>query len=367
MINRTMINRTMSNRTMSNGGTRLPERMPGWPLAGGLRWALAAVAIAAAPARAADVVTVTLVGGGKVTAPLLRQSDDGVALDLGFDVLQIPAKRVLDLRQEEAGDDESVREAAETGIFRTGRLEAREVPELVKRFGEAVVMIRNPGGLGTGFLISPQGHVVTNYHVVENHTRLRATMFRKLAGGSAVGGGFEKLEFRKVKIIALQPLRDLALLQLDATEADDRLPEPVVINDRDDLQVGDMVFAIGNPLGMERTVTQGIVSSTTRTIDQMRLIQTDAAINPGNSGGPIFNARGEVVAVACAGAAAFDGLAFGIPACDLIDFLVHRDTYLFDDSQPQNGATYLDPPYRPAMERQAAGASAPQPAGDGPN
>jgi serine protease Do len=176
-------------------------------------------------------------------------------------------------------------------------------------------------------------------------------MFRGVAAGDSGSAGFEKVEFRQVKIIALQPLRDLALLQLDAEEAEGRLPEPVVIDDRDDLRVGDMVFAIGNPLGMERTVTQGIVSSTTRTIDQMRLIQTDAAINPGNSGGPIFNARGEVVAVACAGATAFDGLAFGIPACDLIDFLVHRDTYLFDDSQPQNGATYLEPPYRPAMER----------------
>jgi serine protease Do len=79
----------------------------------------------------------------------------------------------------------------------------------------------------------------------------------------------------------------------------------------------------------------------------VRLIQTDAAINPGNSGGPIFNARGEVVAVACAGAAIFDGLAFGIPANELIDFLVHRDTYLYDESQPQNGVTYLPPPFRP--------------------
>jgi serine protease Do len=331
-----------------SGGSPRPARTG---LARGLPGAILALAIASPAASAADLVTVTLVGGGRVTAPLLRQSEDGVVLDLGFDVLQIPAKRVLDVRSEQASEDQSLRDAADKDIFRTGRLEAREVPELVKRFGEAVVMIRNPGGLGTGFLISSQGHVVTNYHVVENHTRLRATMFRKVAAGAA--GGFEKVEFRRVKIVALQPLRDLALLQLDAGEADDRLPEPVVVNDRDDLRVGDMVFAIGNPLGMERTVTQGIVSSTTRTIDQMRLIQTDAAINPGNSGGPIFNARGEVVAVACAGAAAFDGLAFGIPACDLIDFLVHRDTYLFDDSQPQNGATYLEPPYRPEMERPA--------------
>jgi serine protease Do len=311
--------------------------------------AAAPAAPASTPAASAAIVTVTLVGGGKVTATLLRQSEEGVVLDLGYEVLQIPAKRVLDVRREDEADEPA--RAAERGIFRTGRLEAREVPELVKRFGEAVVMVRNPGGLGTGFLTSREGHLVTNYHVVENHTQLRATMFRRVAGAGQAG--FEKVEFRKVKIVALQPLRDLALLQLDAAEADGRLPEPVVINDRDDLRVGDMVFAIGNPLGMERSVTQGIVSSTTRTIDQLRLIQTDAAINPGNSGGPIFNARGEVVAVACAGAAVFDGLAFGIPASELIDFLVHRDTYLFDESQPQNGVTYLPPPYRPGKQAAA--------------
>jgi serine protease Do len=310
------------------------------------------VVLATAAGSAGEIVTVTLVGGGKVTAPLLRRSDEGLVLDLGYEVLQIPAKRVLDVRRED--EVAATDHASERGIFRTGRLEAREVPELVKRFGEAVVMIRNPGGLGTGFLTSREGHLVTNYHVVENHTQLRATMFRRVAGAAGTGSGFEKVEFRKVKILALQPLRDLALLKLDATEADGRLPEPVVINDRDDLRVGDMVFAIGNPLGMERSVTQGIVSSTTRTIDQLRLIQTDAAINPGNSGGPIFNARGEVVAVACAGAAVFDGLAFGIPASELIDFLVHRDTYLFDESQPQNGVTYLPPPYRSGQPAAAA-------------
>jgi len=305
-------------------------------------------------ARAAEIATVTLVGGGKITAPLLRENDDGVALDLGFDVLQIPAKRLLDVQRgtSDPAAGATTEAAGDRGIFRTGRLEARDVPELVKRFGEAVVMVRNPGGLGTGFITSREGHIVTNYHVVEKNTRLQVTLFRK------TDKGFEKNELFKVKIVALQPLRDLALLQLDPEETKGKLPEPVVINDRDDLRVGDMVFAIGNPLGMERSVTQGIVSSTTRTIDQMRLIQTDAAINPGNSGGPIFNARGEVVAVACAGAAVFDGLAFGIPACDLIDFLVHRDSYLYDESQPQNGVTYLPPPYRPNGPLEKAGAVA---------
>ena len=319
------------------------------------RWmcgALVAV-VWAGSAAAGEMVTATLVGGSRVTAPLLRRNDDGVVLDLGFDVLQIPAKKLLDVRSEESavpvdGDHEH-------DIFRTARLEAREVPELVKRFGEAVVMVRNPGGLGTGFLISRDGHLVTNYHVVENNTRLQVTLFRK------TDKGFEKNEFRKVRIVALQPLRDLAILQLDPDETKGKLPEPVVLNDRDDLRVGDLVFAIGNPAGLERSVTQGIVSSTTRTIDQMRLIQTDAAINPGNSGGPIFNARGEVVAVACAGAAVFEGLAFGIPANELIDFLVHRDTYPYDESQPQNGVTYLPPPFQPGLPAEGVKSLIPTP------
>ncbi len=319
------------------------------------RWmcgALVAVACAGSAA-AGEMVTATLVGGSRVTAPLLRRNDDGVVLDLGFDVLQIPAKKLLDVRSEESAV--SVDGDHEHDIFRTARLEAREVPELVKRFGEAVVMVRNPGGLGTGFLISRDGHLVTNYHVVENNTRLQVTLFRK------TDKGFEKNEFRKVRIVALQPLRDLAILQLDPDETKGKLPEPVVLNDRDDLRVGDLVFAIGNPAGLERSVTQGIVSSTTRTIDQMRLIQTDAAINPGNSGGPIFNARGEVVAVACAGAAVFEGLAFGIPANELIDFLVHRDTYPYDESQPQNGVTYLPPPFQPGLPAEGVKSLIPTP------
>ena len=318
------------------------------------RLAVASLCLAATvvPVVAAEIVTVTLVGGGRVTGALLRRNDDGVVVDLGFEVLQIPAKRVLDVRAEDAAAAAGGAER-ERDIFRTGTLEAREVPDLVKRFGDAVVMVRNPGGLGTGFFISREGHLVTNYHVVENHTRLQVTMFRRN------DRGFEKKELRKVKIVALQPYRDLALLQIDLEELKGAMPEPVVINDRDDLRVGDLVFAIGNPVGLERSVSQGIVSSTTRTIEQARLIQTDAAINPGNSGGPIFNARGEVVAVACAGASVFQGLAFGIPANELIDFLLHRDTYLYDESQPQNGVTYLQPPYQPQPAPGAAKVPAP--------
>lgn len=338
---------------------------------------------------AAEMATVTLLGGTKITAPLLRENEEGVVLDLGYDVMHVPVRRLLHVEKSpgspaatpatKPGDPKpsstkppsvakkppiaqpaggSPRTPGSDGprvttivpveqpkvdvgpLFSTGRLEAADVPELVRRHGDSVVMIKNAAGRGSGFLISKQGHIITNYHVVEGHTRLQVELFRRTPHG------YEKHDLRRVRIIALQPLRDVALLQLDPDELKGELPAPLVINEADDLRVGDLIFAVGSPLGLERTVTQGIVSSTTRRMGNLRMIQTDAAINPGNSGGPLFNARGEVVGIVCAGATSFDGLAFGIPAADLIDFLVHRETYLYDPAQPLNGVTYLQPPFR---------------------
>lgn len=298
------------------------------------------------PTLVGQVVTVTLVGGGKVTGTLLRDTDAGLAVDLQFDVLNLPPDKVLDVAALDA-NGEAVQAAASGGeqLFTTGRLDAAPIPTLVDRYGDAVVLVRTASGLGTGFLISDRGHLITNYHVVEGQTRISVTV------STTTERGREKAEMKDVRIVALQPLRDLALLQIDwDAEAHGPIPRPVVINDADDLTVGDLVFAVGNPLGLERTVTQGIVSSTTRTLGQLRFVQTDASINPGNSGGPLFNARGEVVGVACAGFTFFNGLAFGIPAQDLRDFLVHHDAYLYDPSQPQNGVKYLDPPFQPAKD-----------------
>ncbi|MEM6853656.1 MAG: trypsin-like peptidase domain-containing protein [Planctomycetota bacterium] len=286
------------------------------------------------------VVTATLVGGGQITGTLLRQTDAGLAIDLQFEVMNLPAQTVLDLVAQDA--ETALAESAEDQLFTTGRLEAAPIPTLVERYGDAVVLVRTAAGLGTGFVISDQGHLITNYHVVEGATRISVTV------STTTDRGREKAEVQDVRIVALQPLRDLALLQLDwDPEELGPMPPHVVVNDADDLSVGDLVFAVGNPLGLERTVTQGIVSSTTRTLGQLRFVQTDASINPGNSGGPLFNARGEVIGVACAGFTSFNGLAFGIPAQDLRDFLVNHNAYLYDPSQPQNGVKYLDPPYQP--------------------
>jgi serine protease Do len=181
--------------------------------------------------------------------------------------------------------------------------------------------------------------MITNYHVIEGSTNIAVTIFQRGATG------YQKHRIERVKILAMHPLRDLALLQLDQDVIKQHAIRHLVLAENKP-RVGDVVFAIGNPLGLERSVTKGIISSTTRTMGHLRLLQTDASINPGNSGGPLFNSRGEVIGVVCAGFIFFDGLAFGIPGSDLIDFLRHRDSFVFDPSNPQNGVTYLPPPHR---------------------
>jgi serine protease Do len=292
----------------------------------------------------------------QVTAPLLRRNDESIVLDLGDYALTLPVKRVLSISKENATRKDQPID--DRGLYRIGRLDPAAVSDLVKRHGDSVLMVKTPRGLGSGFIISEQGHLITNYHVVERETRISATLFQQTPDGH------EKKELKKIRILAIHPSRDLALLQLDPKELEGYKPRPVTLNPGADVNSGSVVFAIGNPLGLERTVTQGIVSSTTRNIGHLRFIQTDAAVNPGNSGGPLFNARGEVVGVICAGATFFDGLAFGIPASDLIDFLENREAYLFDASQPQNGMSYHEPPFFPkGLTREAA---QPAPAGEKP-
>lgn len=313
-------------------------------------FSMAVLLMPAGMAKADDVVVVKLSGGAQLTATLLQKTDDRVVLDLGHEVVTVNAKRVLSItrpEQEVEGETEA------QDFYMLGRLEEAPVPKLVKRFGDAVVTVSTPSGMGSGFLISDEGHLITNYHVVEKELKVIVTVFHKKKRG------YEKRQLKRVKILALNPLRDLALLQLDKEELGDFELKHTVIADKATVRVGDLVFAIGNPLGLERTVTQGIVSSTTRTMGHLRFIQTDASINPGNSGGPLFNARGEVVGVVCAGYSFFSGLAFGIPATDLIDFLKNRDAYLFDSTQPQNGVKYFQPPFRNSESALIQGANVP--------
>lgn len=281
--------------------------------------------------------TATLENGSVITGTVLRNNSEGVVFDLGYDVIHIPKKKILDIK---FGEQDSVKsKTVQEDIYSVGRLKPEAVKALVDKHGDSVVMVKTVSGLGSGFFISDKGHIITNYHVVEREKQITIHVYNKTVAG------YEKKEFKKVRIIALQPVRDLALLKIDESELKGFNIKPTVLSSDKEFGVGSLIFAVGNPLGLERSVSQGIVSSTTRAIGYLRFIQTDAAINPGNSGGPLFNNRGEVVGVACAGSTAFDGLAFGIPVTDLIDFLKNRETYLYDPSMPQNGVKYLKPPF----------------------
>jgi S1-C subfamily serine protease len=145
---------------------------------------------------------------------------------------------------------------------------------------------RTERGLGSGFLYDPSGLLITNAHVVEGSTRVTVG----LTDGRRVEG----------KVVGTDPVTDLAVVRLEGGG-----PWPVVgLGNSDALQVGEWVIAVGNPYGLDQTVTLGIVSSLNRnaaklgiTDKRLELIQTDAAINPGNSGGPLLNADGQVVGI----------------------------------------------------------------------
>ena len=138
-------------------------------------------------------------------------------------------------------------------------------------------------GQGTGFILDKEGHIMTNYHVVANARQIEVTLYNR--------------KNYKADLIGTDALHDLAIIQIHAPNL-----TPAVIGDSRGLQVGQKVFAIGNPFGLSGTMTRGIVSSI-RSVEEPNgnkideAIQTDAAINPGNSGGPLLNSRAEVIGV----------------------------------------------------------------------
>ncbi len=162
--------------------------------------------------------------------------------------------------------------------------------------------------LGSGFIISPQGHVVTNNHVVEKARVIRV----KLADGR---------EF-VADVVGRDPSTDVALLKLEG-EGLGNLPT-AFLGDSDKLEVGDWVVAIGNPFGLDHSVSHGMISAKERVIGVGvfdDFIQTDALINPGNSGGPLFNMRGEVVGVNTAIVSQGQGIGFAVPINMVKDLL----------------------------------------------
>jgi len=214
------------------------------------------------------------------------------------------------------------RQTAATNDSLTNALALTDATLIYKRVSPSVVAVANhalvrrgffgfqlvevPQGAGSGFVWDKKGHIVSNYHVIHQANTLSVT--------------FPDGTRHEARLVGIAPDYDLAVLKVDAPP--DSLV-PVALSRSRDLEVGQNVFAIGNPFGLDTTLSAGIVSALGRTITSMTdrriadVIQTDAAINPGNSGGPLLDARGQVIGVNTAilsPSGAYAGIGFAVPS-----------------------------------------------------
>lgn len=175
---------------------------------------------------------------------------------------------------------------------------------IFNRTGDSVVYINTENSQGSGFVYSENGYIVTNQHVIE--------------GNSQIDVSFTDGETRRAKIVGKDPYTDLAVLKVEKSGL-----KPLNFSNSEKVRVGQTAVAIGNPFGLESSMTQGIISQTGRSIrveggfSIRNVIQTDAAINPGNSGGPLLNREGEVIGVNTAietQSGGFQGVGFAIPS-----------------------------------------------------
>jgi serine protease Do len=298
---------------------------------------LFATVVSGVPA-SAEVIELT--SGNRIEGEILKDGAEVVVIDIGVEILKIPADRIKTRSASFDKDKPSQAAKIKRGdLYTEARLPVKNVKELANEYGDGVVLIQTPSGLGSGFIVTSRGHCVTNYHVIERETRIAATLFHRDAKG-----GFARRRTDDVKIVAMNPFLDLALIQIP--EQKDLPFKPVMLSEADDQKEGEEVFAIGNPLGLERSVSKGIISTRNRNREGLTYIQTTTQINPGNSGGPLFNARGEVVGVTNMKVLFGEGLGFAIPVAYVKHFLDNHDAFAFDKNNPNAGYRYLDAPRR---------------------
>ncbi|MEY3026852.1 MAG: Serine protease Do-like HtrA [Planctomycetota bacterium] len=305
-----------------------------------LSTAILAGVAAASHARADDGDprdVVRLKSGASIEGVILKRTDRRLWIDVGPDVLSFTMDDVATVESTNAGAKVQTRLAT---LYSTA-VGLAELPprELAKNIGPAVIKVSTPGGLGSGVILSREGYAITNAHVVQGETNLRATVWFAQADGT-----LKRTDIDDVELVAINNHLDLALIKLEHPDDADFLFAPV--QDAERLEIGQGVFAIGNPLGLERTLTQGVVSTTQRNFDGLTYIQTDTPINPGNSGGPLFNTKGEVIGITNMGIRGGEALGFAIPARYVKDFIRNREAFAYDRNNPNSGHNYQKPPTR---------------------
>ncbi len=204
-------------------------------------------------------------------------------------------------------------EKSTIAIFKEASSSVVHITSIAVRRDLSLNLMQIPEGTGTGFLWDENGHVVTNYHVIES-------------GNSAIVTLNDKTSWQ-AQLVGVAPEKDLAVLKIDVSNSPLR---PLPVGESRDLLVGQKVFAIGNPFGLDQTLTTGIISGLGREIESRRgykiegVIQTDAAINPGNSGGPLLDSAGRLIGVNTAiysPSGAYAGIGFAVPV-DIVNDVI---------------------------------------------
>jgi len=285
----------------------------------------------------APVEVIHLGDGREIKAPVVKETAEDLFVDLGFTIIGIPKKSIVRREAVKEGDakPEAAGEIDETLLWRALRRTEVSVKENVERVSAGVVLVRTPSGSGSGFILNPDGYMITNDHVIQGDTKITVTLFEE------ENGGLRKRKFDDVRIVGTNAYADLALLKL---EGDDVKDLPWVPLGSGDDRVGEIVYAIGNPLGMERTVSEGIISTLNRPFEGLTYIQMTTQINPGNSGGPLFNLKGEVIGVTNMKLLFAEGMSFAIPVERVKWFLRNRQAFAYDKDNPNTGYRYLVPP-----------------------
>lgn len=205
-----------------------------------------------------------------------------------------------DLAQDEQSTIQLFQEASPSVVYITSL-----ALERVRRDLFTFDLHKIPRGTGTGFIWNSQGHVVTNFHVIQESSEAQVTLADQ--------------SMWEAKVVGYEIDKDIAVLKIDAPEG---LLRPLQIGESSNLQVGQSVFAIGNPFGLDQTLTTGVISGLGREIQSVTqrpiqgVIQTDAAINPGNSGGPLLDSAGRLIGVNTAifsPSGAYAGIGFAVP------------------------------------------------------
>ncbi len=301
--------------------------------------------------------TIQLKDAAAVTGTILAEKRDAVVVDVGYTALVVPQNQIVKIIRTEkitaaparsSGKNAAVvtlaprapEASAKSDLYYSAPKASpvRAVRDLVSALGEAVVQVRTPGGLGSGFILDEHGYLITNFHVIEGETQISVEAYHQR------NDQLERKTYKQVRIVAMNKFADLALLKIE--DADAPKFAHVALGDSDTLAVGERVFAIGSPLGLERTVTEGILSTKTRQFQGDLYLQTTAQINPGNSGGPLFNLSGDVMGVINMKITAGEGIGFAIPVATVKFFLDHRDAFAYAADNPSNPYRYLEPPSR---------------------